>query len=89
MPEAQGEGSEEAQQAKGQVMTDEAATPSMRADILDALDWLERSATIKDNSFNVPEIKQHNEMASAQAERVRLALFSIPSVAQAKSEPGK
>lgn len=60
----------------------DAAAQGWRANILDALDWLELSATIKNNHFNVPEINHHNEMTRAQAERVRLALFSVPAKGQ-------
>jgi hypothetical protein len=56
-----------------------AQTPDLRADILDAVDWLEHSAKIRNNHFQVPEIIAHNEMAAAQAERIRLAIFSRPA----------
>jgi len=59
---------------------------AFRADILDALDWLEHSAKIKDNPFHVPEIIKHNEMATAQAERIRLALFSRDAAQPSKED---
>jgi hypothetical protein len=46
-----------------------------RAEILDALDFLEVSATIKDNIFRVPEIDIHNEQVTKKAELLRRALF--------------
>ncbi len=66
----------------------EPGTTALRADIADALDWLESSATIKNNAFNVPEIDHHNKMAHAQAERIRLAIFSRPALPRAEQGAG-